>query len=343
MLAAGAGSSAGPAEAALAPAVQRDADDFSVDRAWVNLEAITARGPRAAGAPAADAARTYLRNRLQASGIQLAELELDVEVARAAPAPAASGTAARSRTATSLLGRLKGESDDLLLVAAPYTSPEDAGGPVAGADAGASGAAVVLELARALAEGERRYSYLFVFIAGDGVEPDPVAGSRELAAELARRGILERVRAGLYLDRVGRPQLRIARDLESSAPYRELVWEAARASGHAEAFADEGFDAPGGGHSALRAAGLRQLVALVDTPSPSQASRPPATGTGDCAPASLDLVGTVALASLRRIEDRLAQIDDYAAAPAAATRRSEAAASDTPSGGSSPAAGDAAR
>lgn len=331
--------------------VHGEVDAFSPERAWVNLEAIASRDPRTLDSAAAEATRTYLRNRLLASGLQLAELEFEL----ALPEPAPAGSAGeggqggplvvRKRNVTSLLARLKGDSDDLLLVAAPYTSPEIDGRALGGSNAGGSGAAVALELARALAEGDRRYSYLFAFIAGDGVDADPAAGSRALAAELERRRILERVRAGMFLDRVGRAELRIARDLQSSGPYRDLVWETARDAGHGDAFADDGFASPDGGHSALRDAGLRQLVALIEPPGVD--APPAAAGIADCSPESLAVVGDVALDSLRRIEDRLARLDHYGAAPADATRRSErdreAAAVDAHAPDPSPAASESAR
>jgi hypothetical protein len=249
--------------------------------------------------------------------LHLEELEFELEL------PVGSE---RRRRVASLLARLDGPSEDLLLIAAPYTSPERDGASSRGVNEGASGSAVALELARALAEGERHYSYLFAFIAGDGVFDDPVAGSRELARELARRGLLERARAGLFLDRVGGEELQIARDLHSSGPYRDIVWETARERGFADVFASDGFDAPEGGHRALSAAGFRQVVALIDPGrdrgDPTR-SRTEPDDLAHCSPESLGIVGVVALDALRAIEARLDRIDRYASAPAGAARASQ--------------------
>jgi hypothetical protein len=279
------------------------------------LESIVRRGPRPAGGEEAAAVRTYLRNRLRASGFQV---EI-VEHALGAPFPGpAEQGGAPGRRVKSLVARLPGPSEDLVLVAAPYTSPERGGIPLPGANAGGSGAAVALELARALAEGPRHYSYLFVFVAGDGVGAAPLEGSREVAHHLARSGALARARAGLFLDRVGDAELLVRRDLHSSAPYRDIVWEQAEAHGYGDAFASEGFAELVAGHRAFGSAGLRQMVALV---------APVSDGVGDvtgssedalatCSSESLAAVGRVSLGSLRAIETRLDRMDRYAASPA---------------------------
>ena len=296
------------AQARPVPPSPAEPSDFSTERAWANLESIVALGPRPADGPAAASARIYLTNRLAASGLQVEEVEFEL--------PA--GSDGRRRVA-SLLARLAGRSEDWLLVAAPYTSPEHEGIALAGANEGGSGAAIALELARALAEGERAYSYL------DG---DPVAGSRELAAEFVRRGLLASARAGLFLDRVGDAELILARDLHSSGPYRAIVWQSARDAGYASVFAADGFDAPEGGHRALSEAGFRQVVALIDAGHDRDTllgahAGGQADDLAQCAPESLGIVGTVALDALHTIEARLEQIDRYSSAPAEAARSYE--------------------
>lgn len=303
--------------------------DFSPDRAWLHLESIVRRGPRPAGGVQAAAVRTYLTNRLRASGLQVGSFEFTLDI----PSPASDDTPSDSeaadpganRRATTLIARLAGPSEDLVLVAAPYTSPEQGGVAQLGANAGGSGAAVALELARALAEGPRHYSYLFVFVAGDGVAARPLGGSREVARHLAQSGVLSTVRAGLFLDRVGAAELVVLRDLHSSGPYRDIVWEQAEAQGYAAAFASDGFAELVAGHREFGSAGLRQMVALID-PVVGRAAGP-ASGEADplscCSPESLAVVGSVSLGALRVIESRLDRMDRYAAAPARSIRGDE--------------------
>ena len=78
-----------------------------------------------------------------------------------------------------------------------------------------------------------------------------------------------------------------------------------------KAIASEGFDSPDAGHRALRSAGLRQLVALNDS---GRARVDPPEGAAvrldDCSQESLEIVGSVALDSLREIESRLWDVSD---------------------------------
>ena len=295
--------------------------DFSAERAWLHLESMVRRGPRPVGGEQAARTRTYLVNRLRASGLQVRTHEFTFDPplpASSDTSPSAAETGSEPRRAATILAELPGPSEDLILVVAPYTSPERSGVPLLGANAGGSGAAVALELARALAEGARHYTFLFVFVAGDGVDSVPREGSRQIAQHLARREVLARVRAGLFLDRVGDAELVVLRDLHSSAPYRDIVWEQAESSGYAGVFASDGFAELTGGHREFGAAGLRRMVAVID----------PAGGGADeevdelatCSVGSLAAVGQVLLGSLRAIETRLDRMDRYAAAPAHAIR-----------------------
>jgi len=277
---------------------------FSTERAWDHLDSISSTGPRAPDSRDAAAVRKYIRNRLAASALEVEEVEFQLQLARAS-----TGEAPAPRRMTSLIGLLssgQGGNQDLLLVAAPYTSPERDGEAIDGIDQGGSGAAVALELARALAEGDRHYGYLFVFIAGDGLETDPIAGSRAVVGALRSRGLLERVRAGMFLDRVGHADLRIARDLQSSTPLRDIVWQTARKLGRDDAFATEGFDSAG--------------RASNDPDYSGDSADGAAVRLDDCSQESLEIVGTVTLDSLREIEDRFWRLDNYAAGPADATR-----------------------
>lgn len=297
---------------------------FDVSRAWGNLEELLAGGARPPGSEAAQRARTFLVDELARAGLNTEQV---------VHSAAAAGEAAEF---TSVLAYSAAADRDILLFVAPYTSPIRPLGPVPGGNEGASGAAVVLELARALVRQPGRqdaagsptgYALYFAFVSGDGAFADPLAGSRSLAEELARRGILERVRAGFFVDRVADTDLRIARDLNSSRSYREAVWLAARKLGHADSFENDGFATPVAGHLAFQAAGVGQMVALVDPAyggdaAPGDLGRSAGEATENCSSESLAVVGEVMLLAGREIEERLMQIDRFAQAPAAVTAAS---------------------
>ena len=236
----------------------------------------------------------------------------------------------------SVLAHSNAARDEVLLFVAPYTRSTRSDGPVFCGNEGGSGAAVALELARALvrqpgrydaAGNPRGYALYFAFVSGDGAFADPLAGSSSLAKELARRGILERVRAGFFVDRVGAADLRVARDLNSSRSYREAVWQAARELGYANSFESDGFVTPVAGHRSFQEAGVGQMVALLGSASAGDASPDdPGRSTGEaaesCSRESLAVIGEVLLEAAREIEGRLLQIDRFVQAPAAVTAAS---------------------
>ena len=193
---------------------------------------------------------------------------------------------------------------------------------------GASGAAVLLELARVIAAEPLPYTTWFVFLDGEALPssadgtPDPI-GSRVFALLLSERAAVEQVRLAVVLNRVCDPDLKIARDLGSHRIYREEFWRAAARLGHADAFQRDGaFASPEASHGPLVRAGLRRVVALVDTSHGGDSPPGPYAGTEDadlehCSAESLGVVGRVVLAGLSTIGARLARIDRFADSPVA--------------------------
>ncbi len=312
--------------------------------AWSHLEALAALGPRVSGTEGAAKARAYLARQLTALGLRV---EDDL------PAPAAAGAAteaeaqAPAESATdpaasetqppqgpgpeprNLLGVLPGASEDLILLVAPYDSaPPQSAGSV-GANDGASGAALLLAMARALAEAPLPYTTWFLFLDGEAAGADGsggLRGSSAAAQRLAAAGLVGRVRLLLALNRVCDPDLRVARDLLSHRPYREEFWRSAEKLGYRELFEQARFEQPRGSHWPFQRLGVRS-VALMDTSSGGgdPPAEPPAGTPEDdlahCSLQSLDSVGSVALDGLESIARRLVKIDRFAAAPDLALTR----------------------
>lgn len=294
--------------------------EFDGSRAWRDVEVLLAEESRAAGSEGARSARAYLAEELERAGLRTENI-----VHTAALASGADVEPHAPSLLTSLLATTETNAEgspELMLFVAPYTTrratigAEDSGS----GEAGGSGAAVLLEIARALAsrpDAAEGYAQVFLFVSGDGDPGDSIAGSRSIADLLGERNLLDRVRAGFFIDRVCDPDLRLVRDLYSSRNYREVVWRAARELGYSAVFADAGFAAPATGHRAFRDAGVHQMVGLVGS----------ADGVGDsletCSSASLGAVGAVVMRAGDIVEARLAQIDRFAAAPAAVTASDE--------------------
>jgi hypothetical protein len=216
-------------------------------------------------------------------------------------------------------------SQDRFLLVAPFDSRSYDDFEFIGANDGASGAAVVLELARTIAAAPFLYAMEIVFLDGQAPFPSPdgqgafyrEVGSLGLASRIQEAGV-SGVRVMIYLNRVGDADLRIARDLMSHRIYREEFWKAAAALDRTRAFPrDAAFENAGIAHRHFAQIGLRQIVSIVDTS--FGGDQPPGLYAGTaqdtierCSPESLETVGVVVLEALDAISKRLGKIDRFA-------------------------------
>jgi hypothetical protein len=312
----------GPAPAPLLPsgavASGRGAA-FSAEAAWKHLEALAAIGPRASGTEGAAKARAYIRE-------QLSSLGLDV-VSQSTTVSFDSGDVPDFEL-VNLEAEIPGDSPDLIVLAAPYDSAYRGSYEHVGVNDGASGAAVLLELARVLAANPLPYTVRFYFL--DGEAPlgrgsaeeaeSRLLGSMAAAAVLESTGELAAIRLLLLLNRVSDADLRIARDRFSHRTYREAIWRVAAELGYVDAFPPTAdFASPVAGHRSFIDRGMRRTVAIVD-PDFGAAGTPIGDYSEEdtldrSSPRSLEIVGRVTLAGLESISARLAKIDRFSESP----------------------------
>ena len=295
---------------------------FSVDRAWRDLRALTEVGARPVGSRGNARARDYLRAELENLGVEVESWEVDYANA----AGRSSGADAPETRVTNLSAIIPGtQSQDRFLLVAPFDSRSYDDFEFIGANDGASGAAVVLEIARAIAADPLPYATEIVFLDGESAFSSHAGqgpmyrevGSLGLASRIQQAGIFG-VRVMIYLNRVGDADLRIARDLMSHRIYREEFWKAAVALNRTYAFPrDAAYENAGIAHQYFAQIGLRQIVSIVDTS--FGGDQPPGLYAGTaqdtierCSPESLETVGVVVLEALGTISARLAKIDRFA-------------------------------
>jgi hypothetical protein len=166
-----------------APAARAAGPAFDGARAWKDLQALVAVGPRRAGTDGARRARGLIVERLRQAGFAAREAAFQPGLANA-------------------IGERAGRTRQLVLLATHFDAAD-----VPAANESASGAALVLEVARALAAVPLERTLRLVFFdaheAFDPAETDPaLAGSRALAAQMDRDGELARVRALVVVSRV---------------------------------------------------------------------------------------------------------------------------------------------
>ncbi|MDH3519897.1 MAG: M28 family peptidase [Myxococcales bacterium] len=293
-------------------------DAFSPARAWASLEALSAMGSRASGTRGARAAREMLRDRLAEASIESREIVTRVDLDGIEPIEL-----------THIVADLPGDSAQLFVLVAPYDSSRFDDGEFVGANDDASGAALLLELARVFAAYPLPYATRVVFLDGEGrlgrggedLQNLRGLGSASFAELMDEAGELHAVRLLVSFNRVCDADLRIARDLGSHRIYREEFWKAAARLGYSDVFPPAArFESSPGGHEAFRARGLRAVLAIEGSGNggedvPSGYVDGEADDLAHCAPESLEKIGVVTLAALETIGTRLAKIDRFAQSP----------------------------
>jgi hypothetical protein len=304
---------------------------FWPEQAVLDFASLEGIEDRSRGGRGAEKARHYIGDALESMGLEVATW--------APPEPEEKTSEADSDAArgplNTLVAEIPGASQDVFLLVAHYDTPLDRGtssGRARNIDVeNASGAALLLGLARALAEKPLPYTVWLAFVDGDAlspgdprsITPDRFVGSVALAERLAERGDLDRIRLAAFFRDVANARLQVARDLHSHRAFREVFFESALDLGYDAAFgAENRYVSGASGHRAFLARDLRQVVAIT-----GQGAGVAAAGdkSREMAPPteSFRIVGEVTLEALDRIARRLERIDRFAEAPVQAREGAE--------------------
>jgi glutaminyl-peptide cyclotransferase len=268
---------------------------FDAERAFSDLEAQVALGPRPSGSPAGAETAELIGERLREAGAE------DVVI---------------QRPWQNVVGTIPGRKPGVVVVGAHHDTKDDVPQPFVGANDGASGVAVLLELARTLPRPLPGPSVQLVAFDAEEARGDEdflsdgLRGSRQYV-ELATRGggqgtpSVDELRAMVLFDLVGDCDLQVPREELSDAGLYELFAEAAAHldgdpapfEGTASAVADD--------HVPFLQAGI-PAVDLIDFTfgpgdSPGAWWHTPQDTLDKVCPESLDQVGEAALRAIPRI------------------------------------------
>ncbi|MEX2206203.1 MAG: M28 family peptidase [Myxococcota bacterium] len=256
-------------------------------------------GPRPAGSPGAARARELIRERLRQAGWPVEEHAFEVTAPGARPVPM-----------VNLIARRAGASEQRLLLITHYDTKDIPGIAFVGANDGASGTAVLLELARVLAAAELPLTTELVFADGEeafGVsitEQDGLYGSTALAERMRQDGSLAQIRSLILVDMVGDRDLNLVVDLGSSALLREIFAREARALGQGGIIDARAIMAVVDDHTPFAQRGVEHVLALIDFQFGARVSPGPLWHTagddlGAVSAASLNSVGSVLVEAVR--------------------------------------------
>ena len=198
---------------------------FDGERALRDVSAQVAFGPRIPASDAHDKAVRYIQAELAAAGWQS-----NVETRQFGGQTALNILAIRNKKEPALL---LGAHYDSRLYADNDPDPANHTAPVPGVNDGASGVAVLLELARTLPANSTPTALLFIDIEDNGRIPgwDWIIGSRAFAANLPIQP-----KAVVIVDMIGDAHLNIYMEKNSDAGLTRQIWDTAKTLGYKSAF-----------------------------------------------------------------------------------------------------------
>ena len=280
---------------------------FDASRAFRDVERLVGFGPRPSGSAAIGRARAYLLGELRHAGWRVRE--------QAFSAPTPRGPISM----VNVIAEWPGRRPEVVAVGGHYDTKRFTTFRFVGANDGGSSAALLLELARALASRHRAapplYTHWLLFFDGEEAleqwsATDGLYGSRGLVAALRASGELARLRALIVADMIGDRDLGIRREATSTPWLTDLVWGVARRVGRGAHFLDAPHSVEDD-HSPFLDAGVAATL-LIDFDYGGRAGENAYWHTAEdtldkLAPESLGTVGEVVLEALPVVEAELAR------------------------------------
>lgn len=286
-----------PAAKAGSPARQGGKVTFDGSRAYDYVRQVVAFGPRPAGSQALEQTRQYIKRELKTIGVDTVEQPFDAD------------TPLGRVHMVNLVARIPGASPSRLIFAGHYDTKLYREFRFVGANDAGSSTAFLIELAHTLKARPNKLTIELLFLDGeeamrpDWVDPDNRYGSRHYVQAARADGTLREVKAMILVDMIGDRDLQIKREQGSTRWLKDLIWSAAKRTGHGDVFVDE--ETPiEDDHMPFVNAGV-PAVDIIDL------DYGPWHTAGDTldkvAARSLQLVGDVLVAALPDIERRLAR------------------------------------
>ena len=251
------------------PVAQAPASAFDSGKAYEHIRQMVMLGPRPAGSAALKQTRDYIKAQMAGFGVTVTEQAWTAQ------------TPIGPVNMVNLIAKLPGRRTDRILITGHYDTKIIKTSTFVGASDGASSAAMVIELARALKSRTHEYTYEFVWFDGEEAfclgwddcgrpgAPDNTYGSRYYVDTAKKSGTLSSVKAMLLLDMVGAKDLKLRKDTEFAAAWlNDIFWGTAKKMGHGSTFIDLNGDVGGDDHEPFAKAGVPtiDLIDLHDYP-----------------------------------------------------------------------------
>lgn len=282
---------------------------FDGARAFSELEELVRIGPRPAGSAGAARARELIRERLRQAGWVVEEHAFE-----------AGPPGAKPLAMINLIARREDSAAERVVLITHYDTKDIPGIRFVGANDGASGTAVLLELARALAAQELPLAVELVFADGEEAvgesitAQDGLYGSHALAERMRADASLERVRAVILVDMVGDADLNLVVDQGSSPLLRGIFAREAERLGLAAIIDPTAEMTVIDDHTPFAARGVEHVLALIDFQfggrvSPGRLWHTEGDSLESVSASSLNSVGRVLVETVRAVSEHWRSAD----------------------------------
>jgi len=283
--------------ACLGASSQASAVRFDANRAFADLKHMVDIGPRPSGSPAIEQTQAYIRAQLTAAGLKPEDQAFDVDT------PV--GRLHMVNIRATLPGQTSGSGR--IVIGGHYDTKRFTAFRFVGANDGASSAAFLLELARALKGRANPLPIELLFLDGeeatlpDWGTTDHTYGSRYYVQQARQAGRLADIRAFILVDMIADRKLDISREEKSTPWLTDAIWSAARRLNRPE-FLEQSTPIEDD-HDEFLDAGV-ESVDIIDLDYPN-AWHEETDDLQHVSARSLQAVGDVLLAALPAIETRL--------------------------------------
>src|SRR5271156_2669376 len=232
---------------------------FDGSRAFENVRHLVELGPRPPASDAIRQAQTYIVEQLKSYGCPVEEHDFHAS------------TPIGNFPMKNIVAKIPGTGRSIVLFATHYDTVRLPN--FVGADDGGSGTGTLLELARLFCSRKNSLNVWIVFFDGEEAQGNwtdkasiqwtdnnNTYGSREMAAQMALSGDLQRTKAMILADMIGPANVRIRRDTGSTPWLTDFIWDTAAELGYKNNFVNETYGVGGDDHFSF----IRRGVAGCD-------------------------------------------------------------------------------
>lgn len=206
---------------------------FDSNRAYEDLRRMVGFGPRPSGSATLQQTRDYIKQELAAAGLKTEELPFDAQTPLGVIPMINLRATLPGGSARAGAGRPPGRGR--IVIGGHYDTKLTRAFPFVGASDGASSAAFLLELARALKGRANPLPIELLFLDGEEAvvdwnlpnAKDHTYGSRHYVQQATRAGTVKDIRAFVLVDMIGDRELTIRRERHSTPWLTDIIWAAA--------------------------------------------------------------------------------------------------------------------